>query len=97
MEAADGGSALRMMEAEKPALILLDLIMPEINGFDFLSRVRQNGRWGDIPIIVLTAKELSRDESKRLEKGVDFLFQKGAYTRSELVEKIRSLTIKSHA
>lgn len=95
MEAADGGSALKMMELERPALILLDLIMPEINGFDFLSRIGQNGRWGDIPIIVLTAKELSRDESKRLEKGVDFLFQKGAYTRSELVEKIRSLTAKS--
>ncbi len=94
IEATDGGSALKAMESEKPGLILLDLIMPEINGFDFLVKIGQNGHWGDIPIIVLTAKELTNDESERLDKRVDCLFQKGDYTRNELVEKIRSLTAK---
>ena len=90
-EALDGGSALEILATESPDLILLDLVMPEFNGFEFLSHFHANGRNKDIPVIVLTAKELSRQELERLAVEVDFVFQKGDYTRAELMEKIREL------
>ncbi len=91
MEALDGGSALKILESENPELILLDLVMPEFNGFEFLSHFHGNGLKKDIPVIVLTAKELSKPELERLDLEVDHVFQKGDYTRIELLGKIREL------
>ncbi len=91
MEALDGGSALKILETESPELILLDLVMPEFNGFEFLSQFHKNGLNKDIPVIVLTAKELSMPELERLNLEVDHVFQKGDYSRIELLGKIREL------
>jgi signal transduction histidine kinase/CheY-like chemotaxis protein len=90
-EAVDGSTAINMLETENPGLILLDLVLPEVNGFDFLSKLEQNGHRGVIPIIVLTAKELSTEEKKLLGKKVDCVFQKGNYSRTDLIEKIHGL------
>ena len=91
MEALNGGAALEILETENPELILLDLVMPEFNGFEFLSHFHGNGLQKDIPVIVLTAKELSKPELERLNLEVDHVFQKGDYTRVELLGKIRQL------
>lgn len=91
VEAGDGNIAMNMLETESPGLILLDLVLPEVNGFDFLSKLEQNGHCGVIPVIVLTAKELSTEEKKFLGKKVDCVFQKGNYSRTELIEKIHGL------
>ena len=90
--AADGGKAIQMLETEKPGMILLDLVLPEVSGFDFLLKMGQNGQLKDIPIIVLTAKELSAEERKLLREKVDCVFQKGNYSRDDLIEKIHLLT-----
>jgi len=90
-EAADGNTALNMLVTENPGLILLDLVLPDVNGFDFLTKFEQNGHDGSVPVIVLTAKELSVDEKKQLEKKVHCVFQKGNYSRAELIEKIYGL------
>jgi len=90
-EAVDGGKAMNILETDPPELILLDLVLPEINGFDFLSQLGQNGQGHDVPIIVLTAKELSIEEMEILREKVDCVFQKGNYSRNDLIEKIRSL------
>jgi signal transduction histidine kinase len=91
VEAGDGNIAMNMLETESPGLILLDLVLPEVNGFDFLSKLEENGHCGVIPVIVLTAKELSTEEKKFLGKKVDCVFQKGNYSRTELIEKIHGL------
>ncbi len=91
-EAVDGNSAMNMLKTEKPGLILLDLVLPEVNGFDFLSKLGQNGHGHDIPVIVMTAKDLSAEEKNLLRDKVECVFQKGNYSRNDLVEKIRHLT-----
>lgn len=90
-EAVDGNTAMKMLITENPGLILLDLVLPDVNGFEFLEKFGQNGHGGGIPVIVLTAKELSGDEKKQLAKKVHCVFQKGNYSRTELIEKIYSL------
>lgn len=90
-EAVDGKSALKILDEETPGLILLDLVLPEINGFDFLSQLRKNIRFRSIPVIVISAKELTRKEKERLGKEVDRVFQKGDYTRTELLKEIHQL------
>ncbi len=90
-EAGDGGMAINMLETENPELILLDLVLPEVNGFDFLAKLEQNGHCGVIPVIVLTAKELSSKEKKLLKEKVHCVFQKGNYSRTDLLEKIYGL------
>ena len=90
-EAVDGSTAMNMLKTENPGLILLDLVLPDVNGFDFLEKFGQNGHDGGVPVIVLTAKELSSAEKKLLEKKVHCVFQKGNYSRTELIEKIYGL------
>lgn len=91
-EAGDGSSAMTMLETEKPRLILLDLVLPEVSGFDFLLKLGQNGHCSDIPVIVMTAKDLSTEEMILLREKVACVFQKGNYFLNELLEKISSLT-----
>lgn len=95
LEAEDGVQAMNLMETETPGLILLDLVLPECNGFDFLKIISQNGRWRRIPIIVVSARELSREDLKKLKTEVDCIFQKGNYSRGELLREIQTLAEKS--
>jgi len=90
-EAGDGDTAMKMLESTNPGLILLDLVLPDITGFDFLSKLGQNGHCAVAPVIVLTAKELSTDEKKLLGEKTLCVFQKGDYSRTDLLEKIHVL------
>ncbi|GJL79854.1 MAG: hypothetical protein NPINA01_28430 [Nitrospinaceae bacterium] len=94
LEAVDGNVARNMMETENPGLLILDLILPDFNGYDLLAEISQNVRWQHIPIIVITAKELSSEELKELKKEVDCIFQKGNYSRTDLLKQINTLTVK---
>jgi CheY-like chemotaxis protein len=90
-EATNGSEALGLLERSRPALILLDLIMPEMDGFDVLERLRANDAWRDIPVIVVTAKDLTRDEIDRLNGRVAKVLQKGAYQRRDLLADIHAM------
>jgi signal transduction histidine kinase len=90
-EAVDGKTAISMVETEAPLLIILDLVLPDISGFEFLAKLEQNGNFGIVPVIVLTAKELSADEKKLLREKANCVFQKGNFSRNELIEKIYGL------
>ena len=92
LEAVDGSEAMTLMETKTPGLILLDLVLPEFSGFDVLAKISQNGRWKHIPIIVITAKKLSNEELKQLRNEVGCIFQKGNYSRIELLQEIHTLT-----
>jgi hypothetical protein len=89
MEAADGYEALEKVAEQEPALILLDLMMPKMDGFTFIAELRKNPEWRDIPIVVITAKDLDKDERERLKGTVEQILQKGGYRRDELLREVR--------
>ena len=90
-EAANGREALECVAAHRPELILLDLMMPEMDGFTFLEELRQQEAWRSIPVVVVTAKDLTPDDCQRLTGSVEQILQKGAYSREELLREVRDL------
>lgn len=94
-EAENGIQALKMIESIKPELLLLDLMMPEMDGFELAKRLKQHPQWQKIPIIIITAKDLSWEDRQRLNGQVEKIMQKGAYTHQALLQEIRSLLTSS--
>ncbi len=90
-EAENGREALARMEEERPSLILLDLMMPEMDGFEFADRVRQRPEWRFIPIVVMTAKDLSAKERQRLSGSVETILHKTGDSREALLKQVRDL------
>jgi hypothetical protein len=90
-EAEDGVVGLRRVAESQPTLILLDLMMPRMDGFDFVSQLRKNTAWRHIPVVVLTAMDLGPEELRRLNGGVERVLEKGAFSLEELKSEIRSL------
>ena len=93
-DAENGRQALECMERELPSLILLDLMMPEMDGFEFADRVRQRPEWRLIPIVVVTAKDLSAKERQRLNRSVESILQKASGSREALLKQMRDLVAK---
>jgi signal transduction histidine kinase/DNA-binding response OmpR family regulator len=88
-EAENGLVGLQRMEEASPDLILLDLMMPEMDGFEFLSRMRQEQRWRNIPVVVLTAKTLTADDRDRLNDGyVEKLIDKSEQNLENLLANL---------
>jgi len=88
-EAVNGRDALERLETLQPNLILLDLMMPVMDGFEFLAERQKSADLLSIPVIIVTAKELSPKEVQQLRGSVTRILQKGAYSQSELLEEIR--------
>lgn len=76
-EAADGIQALQRIRERVPDLIFLDLMMPEMDGFELLEKLRTNRAWVDIPVIVATALDLSKEQRAELEKVTEYIFERG--------------------
>ncbi|MGH7797225.1 MAG: response regulator [Candidatus Binatia bacterium] len=95
IEAENGRIGLERMAERQPDLILLDLMMPEMDGFQFLDKVRQQDAWKSIPVIVITAKELTPEDRQRLNGSVEKILHKGAYSREELIGEVRNLVTAS--
>lgn len=90
--AGSGAEALESIRRITPDGIILDLMMPEMDGFEVLNRVRSMAWTRDLPVLILTAKELTREERRNLtHNNVRELIQKGALNRAELVERVRAL------
>ena len=88
IEAKNGKEGLERVEKAKPALILLDLMMPEMDGFEFAEKLRENKEWLDIPVVVITAKDLTSEDHSRLKGNVEAIMQKGSYSRNELLSEV---------
>ncbi|HEU4570981.1 MAG TPA: response regulator, partial [Gemmatimonadales bacterium] len=88
--ARNGREGLAQVDASTPALILLDLMMPEMDGFEFLETLRAAPRRNEAPVIVVTAKDLTADDHRRLNGHVSAVLQKGSYSRDELLSEIAS-------
>jgi CheY-like chemotaxis protein len=93
IEAENGKMALQRLEKYQPDLILLDLMMPEMDGFEFIIHLRQHPVYSSTPVVVLTAKDLSVEDRTWLNNRVNTIFQKGAYNRDELMTELRQLLI----
>jgi CheY-like chemotaxis protein len=93
-EAENGAVALERVQGQKPDLILLDLMMPVMDGFEFVQRLREdeNNRW--IPIIVVTAKDLTEEDRRQLAGGVEHIIDKGAFTQGDMLQQIRDLAAR---
>jgi signal transduction histidine kinase/CheY-like chemotaxis protein len=91
MEAENGRVALDRAKESSPGLVVLDLMMPEMDGFEFVAEFRRHQPWRTAPIIVVTAKDVSDDDRERLNGGVERILRKGAYTRETLLREVRDL------
>ena len=91
VEAQNGREGLERLDETAPGLILLDLMMPEMDGFEFLEALRQRPDGRDIPVIVITAKDLTEDDHRRLNGGVERIIQKGATRLDQVLDTVRSL------
>ena len=90
--AANGRLALEWLESNPaPLAILLDLLMPEMDGFEFMDQVRQQPAWRDIPVIVLTAKALTEEERRLFAETARQVIEKGSGAHVELAQAVRSL------
>jgi len=89
IEAENGEIALQRLQQQQPDLILLDLMMPKMDGFEFIIHLRQIENYCSIPVVVLTAKDIGVEDRLWLNNRVDTVFQKGAYNRDELLAELR--------
>src|SRR3989440_11369147 len=90
-EAANGREALAHLQTDRPDVILLDLMMPEMDGFAVVAALQKEPRWRDVPVIVITARDLDAQDRARLNSGVQSVLVKEAFRPAELVERIRRL------
>jgi CheY-like chemotaxis protein/anti-sigma regulatory factor (Ser/Thr protein kinase) len=88
-EAENGREALGRMADRKPSLILLDLMMPVMDGFEFVMELQKVEAWRSIPIVVVTAKDLTNEDRRRLNGEVVGLIQRGGLDRESLLRQLR--------
>jgi PAS domain S-box-containing protein len=89
VEAEHGRAALGRMAERLPDLVLLDLMMPEMNGFEFLEARREREPWRAVPVVVITARTLTDDDRRRLNGGVERVVAKGDQGPEELATLVR--------
>ncbi len=86
LEAAGGAQALAVVQEQKPDLIILDLMMPDIDGFAVLDSVKSSPHTRHIPVIIVTAKEITEEDRARLQGKTAALFNKGMFTAEQLLD-----------
>ena len=96
LTARNGREALNMVEGHKPDLILLDLIMPEMDGFTVLDGLRERESTRDIPVIILTAHMLSDADLERCNRGVATILGKGLFSAEETLHHVETALARQH-
>jgi adenylate cyclase len=96
-EASNGCEALSRIQEAKPDLILLDLMMPEMDGFQVVADLQRSADWRDIPVIVITARDLDAKDRERLNSGIRSVLVKESFHPSELIARIRRLVANDGA
>ncbi|MCL4275721.1 MAG: pyridoxal-phosphate dependent enzyme [Anaerolineales bacterium] len=91
LEASNGREGLDLIQKELPDLVIIDLMMPEMDGFTVIEALRAKQETAVIPVIVVTAKELTPDEKDRLSGHIQALLQKGDFLNDEFLDEVKSL------
>jgi signal transduction histidine kinase/CheY-like chemotaxis protein len=89
VEAENGRVGLERLAAQLPGVILLDLMMPEMDGFTFMEELRRRPQYRHVPVIVVTAKDLTDEDRRRLNGHVIQILQKGGYSPQELLDEVQ--------
>src|SRR5262249_39304759 len=95
-QAKNGWAGLERLNESLPDAILLDLMMPEMDGFEFIARMRAEPRWRRIPVIVVTAKTLTAEDLARLNGDIQHLVHKGEYSGETVLTALQEL-VPRHA
>ena len=90
-ESENGRAGLDRVAESRPDLIILDLMMPEMDGFEFVETLIERQEWRNIPVVVVTAKDISPEDRLRLSGYVEKIVEKGSYSREELLMEVREL------
>lgn len=90
-EAENGSVGLERLAERSPEVILLDLMMPEMDGFQFLEELQSNEEWARIPVVVVTSKDLGADDRRRLEGSVRRVLEKHELSMGRLASEVREL------
>lgn len=90
LKAGSGEEGIALARQEQPVIILLDLLMPEVDGFEVVERLRAEPGTARIPIVILTSQTMTRAEKERLNGQISFLAQKAEFKRADLLELVRN-------
>lgn len=93
--AGDGTIGIKMLEKQKPDIILLDVVMPKMDGFDVLKTIKGNPELKEVPVVLLTNLSQKENVERGFELGADSYIIKAHFTPSEVVEKIKGI-LKKH-
>jgi CheY-like chemotaxis protein len=95
-EAENGYEALALLErSTPPAVVVLDLLMAGVDGFQVLAAMRASAAWRRVPVVIVTAKDLTREELDWLHSNAEEVFHKGAYDRRELIAVVYDAIVRS--
>lgn len=99
IEAVSGAECIRLARENPVDVILLDLMMPEMDGFQVVAALQANSAWRNIPVVVVTALDISAEDRQRLNRGVEHIVSKNASSPAQLLARIGALMgeIKSKA
>ena len=93
-EAENGRIALDRLEQSQPDIILLDLMMPEMDGFQLVAKLQEHPAWRRIPVIVITARDLTAEDRARLNSGIEAVLMKETFSPESLVERVHQAISK---
>jgi signal transduction histidine kinase/CheY-like chemotaxis protein len=96
LTATSGKKGIEIIENNQVDLVILDLMMPEMDGFMVLEKLKSNPNTKDIPIIIITAKDVTAEDRKRLDGRVELLLRKGIFTAEELIQDVEHVIEKFH-
>ena len=88
LRATGGEEGVRVVRRERPAVVVLDLLMPDVDGFEVVEQLRADPLVDDVPIVVLTSKDMTRADHERLAGQISYLAQKGTFPQAELVDLV---------
>jgi threonine synthase len=92
LRATSGEEGVELVRRERPSLVLLDLLMPGVDGFEVVDRLRADPDLAGVPIVVLTAKDMTRADRERLNGQISFLARKGTFRQAELAGLVGRLS-----
>jgi len=95
VEAENGQVALERLNDGLPDVMLLDLMMPKMDGFQVIAALQKHPVWRRIPVIVVTARDLTADERARLTNGIEAILLKETFSPANLIERVRDAIAKS--
>jgi CheY-like chemotaxis protein len=97
LRAYGGSEAIETARKELPDLIVLDLMMPDVNGFDVVEALKDDPRTARIPMLVVTAKQITMDDRARLNGYVTAIMEKAEFDRDRFMAEVRRATAKRQA